>query len=53
MYRRALEGYEKIWGPEHISILDTINNLCSLYISHGKLTEAEEIFRQKLKSAKA
>ena len=31
MYRRALEGKEKAWGPEHTSTLDTVNNLGILY----------------------
>ena len=31
MYRRALEGYEKAWGPEHTSTLDKVNNMASLY----------------------
>ncbi|SLM38793.1 tpr repeat protein, partial [Lasallia pustulata] len=25
MFRRALEGYEKAWGPEHTSTLDTVH----------------------------
>ncbi len=25
MYRRVLERYEKAWGPEHTSTLDTVN----------------------------
>jgi hypothetical protein len=31
MYQRALQGYEKAWGPEHTSTLATVNNLASLY----------------------
>jgi len=31
MYHRALRGYEKAWGPEHTSTLDTVNNLGNLY----------------------
>ncbi|SLM38923.1 kinesin light, partial [Lasallia pustulata] len=31
MYRRALEGQEKAWGPEHTSTLVTVNNLGNLY----------------------
>ncbi|KAL9035486.1 MAG: hypothetical protein Q9214_006559, partial [Letrouitia sp. 1 TL-2023] len=27
MYRRALDGYEKVWGPNHPSMLRTPNNL--------------------------
>ena len=41
MYQRALEGYEKAWGPEHTSTLDTVNNLGILYKNQGKMAEAE------------
>ncbi len=37
MYRRALEGKEKAWGPEHTSTLDTVNNLGLLYKTQGKM----------------
>ena len=48
MYRRALDGYEKAWGPEHTSTLDTVNNLGSLYGHQGKLAEAEKMYRRAL-----
>ena len=41
MYQRVLQGYEKAWGPEHTSTLDTVNNLGDLYANQGKLVEAE------------
>jgi hypothetical protein len=31
MYQRALQGYEKAWGLDHTSTLDTVNNLGNLY----------------------
>jgi Tetratricopeptide repeat len=31
MYLQALQGYEKVWGAEHTSTLDTVNNLGLLY----------------------
>ena len=31
MYLRALKGYEKAWGAEHTSTLDTVNYLAVLY----------------------
>ena len=31
MYMRALKGKEKVLGAEHISTLDTVNNLTALY----------------------
>ncbi|SLM36784.1 beta transducin-like protein het-e4s [Lasallia pustulata] len=48
MFQRALEGYEKAWGPEHTSTLDTVNNLGILYRNQGKMAEAEAMFRRAL-----
>ncbi|SLM37610.1 nb-arc and tpr domain protein [Lasallia pustulata] len=45
IYRRALEGKEKAWGPEHTSTLDTANNLEILYKDQGKMAEAEGMYR--------
>ncbi|KAH8645433.1 hypothetical protein BX600DRAFT_490824 [Xylariales sp. PMI_506] len=44
MYLRALRGYEKVWGPDHTSTLNTVNNLGDLYRHQGKLQEAEELY---------
>ena len=41
MYQRALDGYEKAWGPEHTSTLDTVNNLGLLCKDQGKPAESE------------
>ena len=41
MYQRALDGYEKAWGPEHTSTLDTVNNLGLLYKDQGKPADSE------------
>ena len=48
MYQRALQGYEKAWGPEHTSTLDTVNNLGNLYKHQGKLAEAEQMYQRAL-----
>ncbi|KAM3074278.1 hypothetical protein ACMFMF_006294 [Clarireedia jacksonii] len=48
MYQRALQGYEKAWGPEHTSTLDTVNNLGILYADQGKLVEAEQMYQRAL-----
>ncbi|KAA6408178.1 MAG: Kinesin light chain [Lasallia pustulata] len=48
MYRRALEGKEKAWGPEHTSTMDTVNNLGVLYKDQGKMAEAEAMYRRAL-----
>ncbi len=52
MYLRALTGYEKAWGPEHTSTLDTVNNLGNLYRDQGKMKEAEDMF-QRAKTRKS
>ena len=44
MYMRALRGYEKERGPEHMSTLDTAGNLGNLYRDQGKMAEAEEMY---------
>ena len=49
MYRRALEGYERTWGPEHTSTLGTVNNLAVLYEDQGKIDEAEKMYQRALK----
>ena len=48
MYRRVLDGNEKVWGPDHISTLFTVNNLGLLYADQGKLMEAEEMYQRAL-----
>ncbi|KAN0067790.1 TPR-like protein [Elaphomyces granulatus] len=48
MYQRALQGYEKAWGPDHMSTLDTVNNLGLLYADQGKLDEAEKMYQRAL-----
>ncbi len=47
-YLRALDGYEKAWGPEHTSTLNTVNNLGLLYADQGKLAEEEKMYRRAL-----
>jgi tetratricopeptide (TPR) repeat protein len=48
MYQRALQGYEKAWGPEHTSTLSTVNNLGALYKDLGRLDEAEKMYQRAL-----
>ncbi|WYZ36189.1 hypothetical protein EsH8_XI_000072 [Colletotrichum jinshuiense] len=48
MYERALQGYEKAWGPDHTSTLDTVNNLGNIYKDQGRLKEAEAMYQQAL-----
>jgi tetratricopeptide (TPR) repeat protein len=49
MYQRALQGFEKAWGPDHVTTLDTVNNLGLLYKSQGKLDEAEKMYWRALR----
>ncbi|KAI5920957.1 hypothetical protein F4810DRAFT_680379 [Camillea tinctor] len=48
MYLRALQAYEKAWGPDHTLTLDTVNNLGLLYAEQGKLQKAEGMYLQAL-----
>jgi tetratricopeptide (TPR) repeat protein len=49
LYWRALQGYEKAWGAEHTSTLDTVNNLGLLYADQGRLAEAEAMYVRALR----
>jgi tetratricopeptide (TPR) repeat protein len=48
MYLRALQGFEKTWGPEHTSTLDTVNNLGGLYAGLERFNEAEKMYLRAL-----
>ncbi|KIM94424.1 hypothetical protein OIDMADRAFT_60751 [Oidiodendron maius Zn] len=48
MYKRALQGREKAFGPEHILTLDTVNCLGILYLDQDKLADAEEMLLRAL-----
>jgi tetratricopeptide (TPR) repeat protein len=41
MYRRALQGYEKVLGPEHPNTLASISQLGLVLARQGKYEEAE------------
>jgi hypothetical protein len=45
MYVRALRGYEKAWGAEHIATLDMVNNL---NVDQGKVTDTEGMYVRAL-----
>jgi tetratricopeptide (TPR) repeat protein len=49
MFQRALRGYEKAWGPDHISTLNKVHNLGNLYKNQGKLVQAEEMYQRALR----
>ena len=44
MSQRALRGFEKAWGPDHTSTLETVNNWGNLFADRGKLVEAGEMY---------
>lgn len=44
MYLQTLTEYEKIWTLDHISALDIVNNLETLYADQNKMNEAEEMY---------
>jgi tetratricopeptide (TPR) repeat protein len=48
MYERALQGFEKAWGPEHILTFSTVNNLGLLYADQGKIDKAEKMYLRAL-----
>ncbi|KAK3946632.1 Tetratricopeptide repeat-domain-containing protein, partial [Pseudoneurospora amorphoporcata] len=53
MYQRALEGKEKVLGPDHTSTLETVNNLGLLYTTQGRLKEAEAMYQRALEGMKS
>jgi hypothetical protein len=48
MYERVLRGYKEALEPIHTLTLATVNNLGNLYRVHGKLDEAEQMYKRKL-----
>ena len=52
MFRRALEGYEKAWGPQHTLTLRAVNNLAQIHRDQDKMQEAEAMFRPVLEGDK-
>jgi tetratricopeptide (TPR) repeat protein len=52
MYERALAGYEKAFGRDHISTLGTVHNLGILYRDQGKLGQVEQMYERALAGRK-
>jgi len=52
MYQRALIGKEKALGANHISTLNTVNNLGNLYGDQDKLDQAEHMLLRALAGRK-
>jgi len=51
MYRRALEGREKVLGPEQPNTLTSVGSLGSVLERQGKYEEAEAMHRWALKGS--
>ena len=47
-----MQGYEKAWGSEHNSTLDTVNNLGVLYAGQGKMAEVDVMYIRALQGYK-
>ena len=43
MYDRALVGYEKALGADHLTTLNAVNRIGNLYIDQGRLADAERM----------
>ena len=48
MFVRALQGKEKALGRDHMSTLNTVNNLGGLYKDQGRLDDAEAMYERAL-----
>lgn len=48
MYERVLAGYEKALEPDHVSTLDTVNNLGVVHFNQSKHDEAEKMHKRAL-----
>ncbi|CUS09266.1 unnamed protein product, partial [Tuber aestivum] len=48
MHRRALEGCEKILGPDHPNTLTIVSNMASILQDQGKHNESETMNRRAL-----
>ena len=48
MYQRSFQGYERAWGPDLTSTLDTVyNSGIHLTKSQDKLDEAEKVYHRR------
>jgi hypothetical protein len=48
LYKMVLAGYERAFGPEHTSTLNTVNHLGTLYKNLGRHDEAEMMYKRAL-----
>src|SRR5262249_3191631 len=48
LYKRSLAIREKVLGPEHPEVAQSLNNLALLYLDQGRYAEGEQLFRRSL-----
>jgi CHAT domain-containing protein/Tfp pilus assembly protein PilF len=48
LIERALEIREKILGPDHRDVADTLNSLATVYVNKGAYAKAEPLFQRAL-----
>ena len=44
--------YKRLLGEQHPDVANSLNNLASLYVSQGRLKEAEPLYKQALQMYK-
>ncbi len=44
LYARALQLRELTYGPDHLSVAASLNNLAAVYVKRGKYAEAEPLY---------
>ncbi|CUS08032.1 unnamed protein product, partial [Tuber aestivum] len=52
MKRRALEGHEKVLGPDHPKTIASLHNLANVLQFQGKYIESETMHRRALEGRK-
>ena len=48
MYLRALDTFERVYGPDHYEIAVNLNNLAGVRQAQGRVAEAEALYRRAL-----
>ncbi len=48
LYKRSLAIREKVLGPEHPGVAQSLNNLAALYKAQGQYAEAEPLYQRAL-----
>jgi len=48
LYKRSLEIYEDVLGPDHPEVAKSLNNLAVLYSARGQYVQAEPLYKRAL-----